>query len=383
MAYISSNANRFYTDVESTFGQIPAITAANRIPALKLGIKQQLDGGTRRDKTGSRTFGGVPPGGRRRTDYELQTYLTSWDKSTAAPGYGPLFQGALGAAPQRFAGGTVAAATAEGRLGFGAAHGLSAGQGVSSGGELRFVAAIVDASTVQLNVPFSTLPVVGATLGAAVTYQPATEPPSVSIFDYWSPSTAVQRILRGAAVDEMQILINGDFHEFHFAGLAKDVIDSASFSGTFPVEPAIDAFDYSIVPGHLGQAWLGVTPSKFCTITGGTVVVNNALQARSREFGACAVRAFAPGTRAVTAAFELYSMDDAATTELYQAARQGSPISVMFQLGVTEGQVMAVYLKSVIPEVPEFDDSDNRLQWKFRGSRAQGTVDDEVAVAFG
>jgi hypothetical protein len=113
------------------------------------------------------------------------------------------------------------------------------------------------------------------------------------------------------------------------------------------------------------------------------VVVNNALQARSKEFGTCAVKAFAPGTRAVTAAFELYSMDDAATTELYQAARQGSPISVMFQLGVTEGQVMAVYLKSVIPEVPEFDDSDNRLQWKFRGSRAQGTVDDEVAVAFG
>jgi hypothetical protein len=36
-----------------------------------------------------RTFGGVPPGGRRRTDYEVQTYLTSWDKTTAAPGSPP------------------------------------------------------------------------------------------------------------------------------------------------------------------------------------------------------------------------------------------------------------------------------------------------------
>ncbi len=44
---------------------------------------------------------------------------------------------------------------------------------------------------------------------------------------------------------------------------------------------------------------------------------------------------------------------------------------------------MGVYLKSVIPEVPEFDDGKNRLQWQFRPSRAQGTVDDEIAVAFG
>jgi len=86
--------------------------------------------------------------------------------------------------------------------------------------------------------------------------------------------------------------------------------------------------------------------------------------------------------RTMTAAFDLYSMDNDATKELYEAARQDSPISVMFQLGVAEGQVMAVYLKSVVPEVPEFDDSDNRLQWRFRTSRAQGTIDDEISVAF-
>ena len=45
--------------------------------------------------------------------------------------------------------------------------------------------------------------------------------------------------------------------------------------------------------------------------------------------------------------------------------------------------MMGVYLKSVIPVVPEFDDGENRLQWKFRRSRAQGTVDNEIAVAFG
>jgi hypothetical protein len=387
-SYISSNANRFYTALESTFGAVASITAADRIPAVKLGIRQQLDGGQRRDKTGSRTFGGTPAGVRRRTDFDLQTYLTSWDKAAAAPAYGPLFQSALGAAPQRFAGGMVASASAQGDVQFAAAHGLSAGQGVTSGGEVRFVAAIVDANTVQVNAPFTTLPAPGSMLGATVTYQPATELPSVSMFDYWSPSTAVQRILQGATVDQMEIAINGDFHQFRFTGLAKDLLDSATFDGpvgqlqAYPPEPAIAAFDYSIVPGHLGQAWLGVSPTKFCTITGGSVVVKNELAGRSREFGNCAPKAFAPGARSVTAAFDLYSMDSAATTELYEAARQSSPITVMFQLGQVEGQVVGVYLKSVVPEVPEFDDSDNRLQWKFRASRAQGTIDDEISVAF-
>ena len=95
-SYISSNANRFYTALESAYGKVEAITAANRIPAVKLGIQQQVETGTRRDKTGSRTFAGVPAGGRRRTNFDLQTYLTSWDKTTAGPGYGPLFQAALG-----------------------------------------------------------------------------------------------------------------------------------------------------------------------------------------------------------------------------------------------------------------------------------------------
>jgi hypothetical protein len=75
-------------------------------------------------------------------------------------------------------------------------------------------------------------------------------------------------------------------------------------------------------------------------------------------------------------------MDDNATKELYQAARQQSPISIMFQLGEVAGRVMGVHLKSVLPEVPEFDDGRNRLQWKFRASRAQGTLDDEISVAF-
>jgi hypothetical protein len=171
--------------------------------------------------------------------------------------------------------------------------------------------------------------------------------------------------------------------------MAQDLIDSSSFAAgmgqlsSFPAEPVIGSFDYSIVPGNMGEAWLGSTPGQFYTITSGTFQLDNGLDLRSKEFGTNLPQAIAPGPRSVTAAFSLYELDDAATQGLYQAARQQSPVSVMFQLGQQTGQVVGVYMMSVVPVVPEFDDSDNRLQWKFQGSKAQGTADNEIVVAFG
>jgi hypothetical protein len=81
--------------------------------------------------------------------------------------------------------------------------------------------------------------------------------------------------------------------------------------------------------------------------------------------------------------FAVYEQGAQQTRDLYQAARQRSPVSVMLRLGEQPGQMMGVYMKSVVPEVPEFDDSERRLQWRFSNSQAQGTADDEIVVAFG
>jgi hypothetical protein len=111
--------------------------------------------------------------------------------------------------------------------------------------------------------------------------------------------------------------------------------------------------------------------------------LDNDLEMRAKEFGCSVPRSIVPGRRSVTLDLELYEQDDQASIGLYQAARQQSPIGIMFQLGQQSGQLFGVYLKSLVPQVPEFDDSDRRLRWRFRNSRAQGTVDDEIAVAFG
>ncbi|MBS1832169.1 MAG: hypothetical protein JST65_05620, partial [Acidobacteria bacterium] len=289
--YVSSNDNRFYVASETAYGNVPSIDGQHRVPALRLRAKQTVDRVQRRDKTGSRTFAGLPPGTRNRTNFELSTYLTSWSDQSREPAYGPMFRSAMGGTGQLFTGGTVAS-TSGFNLTFSAAHGMtSAGKAVVVGGEMRFVVAIVNGTTVQLNAPFTGNVAGGTAVGATMNYAPETDLGSVSIFDYWSPSTLVHRIVSGAAVDQMRVKVNSDFHEFEFKGPARDIIDSTSFESgeggltDFPAEPALGGFDYSIIPGHLGQVWLGTPANRFYTLTEAELVVDNNIDVREREFG--------------------------------------------------------------------------------------------------
>jgi len=387
--YISSNNERAYVALETNFGIIPGITGQNRIPLVKLGAKQVPEQTSRRDKTGSRTFVGLPNTIRKATSFQLNTFMTEWTDPGAQPTHGPLFQAAMGAAPIIFNGGTVAAVTNQTQIQFAAPHGLSAGEGVTFSGEMRFVAAVQDSVTVFLNAPFSNVPVAGSTFGTTITFPLAETLASVSIFDYWDPSTAVQRILEGAVVDTIKIKINGDFQEFDFAGPSRDLLDSASFTSgeggltQFPAEPTTTGFDYTIVPGHLGEVWMGTSPDEFFTLTAGELTLDNAVELRVKEFGSDYARCIAAGERKITFNFEIFEQADAQTAGLYQAARQRSPISVMLQLGEQTSQLFGAYMPAMVPEVPEFDDNETRLQWKFQNSRAQGTVDNELYVAFG
>jgi hypothetical protein len=387
--YISSNENRFYAGLETSYGHTPIIAGQNRLPAVKLSIKHAVEKIDRRDKVGGRSFAGLPTGLRRKTDYQLRSYLTGWTDTSEQPGYGPLFRAAMGAAPRLHSGATIAGGSSESLLRFSSNHGLSSGQAVAVAGELRFVTAVPDQNSVELNAPLSTIPISGAVTGPTITYTLGRTLPSASIFDYWSPAEAVQRILCGAVVDKLKVVVNADFHEFHFAGPAQDLIDNVSFTPgqgdltDFPTEPESDSFDYSIVPGHMGQVWLGVTPERFYTLTSAELSLDNNIDVRNREFGSNNIRCIAAGVRNVNLDFELYGSDQESTTALYQAAKQRSPISAMFQLGEQEGQLFGAYMKSVTPETPQFDDSETRVRWRFSGCRAQGNSDDELTIAFG
>lgn len=386
--YISSNNNRLYVALEASYGNAGTITGRNRIPAVKLAAKQAPEQTGRRDKTGSRTFAGLPNGIRKKTTFQLNTFMTEWADQSAAPSHGPLFQAAMGGTPVFFNGGTVSGVTGGTQLQFAAAHGLAPGQAVAFSGEMRFATAIQNTTTVFLNAPFSSAPLAGAVMGKTITFTLSTELPSASVFDFWDPGTAVQRILNGAAMDTMKVKVNGDFHEFEFAGPSRDLLDNVSFASgaaglsQFPAEPTAINFDYTIVPGHLGQVWMGASAQKFLTLTAAELTLENNIALRAREFGSDFARCIAGGQRAVKLHFEMFEQDDPQTKELYQAARQRSPIGVMFQLGQQAGQLFGAYMPAMVPEVPEFNDQETRLQWKFQNSQALGTVDDELYIAF-
>jgi hypothetical protein len=387
-SYIASNDNRFYAALEPAYGKAGAITAASRFPAVKLTVRQETEKRVRKDKTGSRTFPGLPRGLRKKTTYDVRTYMTGLGGPGETPGYSPLFQAAMGGTPLTFGGGSADGSSTASTVRFATPHGLTAGQAIVFGDEIRFVAGVPDANTVQLAAPFSGSPANGQ-IGGTTSFRLGKELPSVSVYDHWGPSDAVQRIVCGAAVEQFRVTINGDFQEFQFSGPAADVIDSASFQSgeggleSYPEEPALEEAAYSIIPGHMGQAWIGTAPEQVFTLTEAEVELANDVVLRDKEFGASLARGISPGVRTVKLKFGVYEMTDELSRSLYQAARQKSPISVMFQLGQQPGQLCGVYMKSVTPEVPEFDDSDRRLQWKFTNCRAQGAIDDELYVAFG
>jgi hypothetical protein len=385
-SYILSNANRFYAAIETAYGQAAPVTADNRYPAVQLAAKQALQQSTRKDKTGSRTFLGTPPASRRSTAFQTQTYLTSW-KGTGTPSYGPLFQAALGGAPAISAQLAVTSVSTPVTLQTAAPHNLTEGSGISCNGEIRFVTAIPNGTTLTTNAPFTNI-AAGSVLLPTVTYSLSTTLPSLTLYDYWDPQTAVQRIITGAGVDTFELSLNGDFHEFLFRGPAADIVDSTSFiPGTaglsqFPAEPALQQFDYSVVPGHLGQVWLGGSASQFFTLTAAQIQVRNNLDTRHREFGATLPRALSPGMRHVLSHISILAQDDGQSAALYQAARARVPVPAMLQLGQQQGQLFGVYIPSIQPEIPTYNDSEYRLQWDFQNNLAQGQADDELYIAF-
>lgn len=386
--YISSNANRFYAVVETTYGQAAAPSSANRYPAIRLQAQQLLEPGKRLDKTGSRSFLGISPNARRHTAFETRTYLSSWNGS-GQPAYGALFQSAMGAVQELSTDLTVSAVPGPTQIQTANAHGLLVGSAISFLNEIRFVTGVPDSSTITFNAAFTNTPAIGAMLAPTISYTLSTAIPSLTLYDYWDPVTAVSRIVTGAAVDTFVASINGDFHEFVFSGPAADLLDSSSFvSGTaglsnFPAEPGIGDFDNSIVPGHLGQVWLGGgTVARFFTLTEASINLRNNMEVRNQEFGSSYPRAIAPGPRHISSTFTVLAQDDAQTTSLCAAAKQRTPISALLQLGQQQGRLMGLYLPSVVPEIPNYDDSDTRLRWEFRNNIAQGAANDEFYLAF-
>lgn len=386
--YVLSKNNRYYVALESSYGVVPTVSATNRVPGVRLAVTTQKVTVQRRDKVGTRTFLGMPGIPRKITSYEFETSLMA-GAGALPPAVGQMVQAALGAAAPPSVQQTATVNGNGAELDFPAAHNLAVGSGVTVGGEMRIVASVPSATSVRLSAPLTSTVSGSAQVMAAAAYVPTKVLPSVSLFDYWDPSSTVQRIVRGAGVDEMDVLVDGTEHKLVFRGPAADQLGSAAFQASksgltaFPTEPAVQAETWAPVPGHLGQVWLGSTPSQVLTLTKALVRVKNNLVTRSFEFGSTQPLGLSPGDREVDVQFEVYSTDESVFAEMYHAAQTETPIPLTIQLGDQAGAMAAVYIKTFVPQIPQFNDAETRLLWNFSSSRAQGAGDDEVFFAFG
>jgi len=386
--FIGSNNNRVYGALESVFGSAAAFSAVDRLPLSSFRLKERRVAGERRDKTGSRTYPGAPNNGRHSAILQLACYLTEWEAESGFPAMDPILQAVTGG-PVKISGpnsvdsygGSLTLTTAQ-------PHDLEAGQAISCGNEVRFVDAIADASTVILNARFTSDVYGGLPLNRAVTYTLGDLLKSLTLYDYWDPLAAVQRGVSGVGFEELRININGDFHEMTVAGEGRNYFDSVSFVdgiaglSEFPPEPIVDAGSVKLIPGTLGQAWIGSTGTQSYNVLLGSVRLRNGIDFRRREFGSGVAGCIAAGARDVRLDLQLSANASADMAALFAASRVREPLPIMFQLGDAAGQLCGVYMKSVVPEVPSFEDSRTKLEWSIRDARAQGSHNDELYIAF-
>ena len=386
MSYISRTANRIYAAKEAVYGTAAAIDADNRLIANRLRVQQICPPSQRRDKTGSRTHSPATVAGLKTTVYQISSYLTSaMTNSTAA---GVLFAAGCGAQAVVSSGLTIANSSNASSIQTTTPHGLAYGSPVSYGGEIRFVTGVPSPDTVELNAPLSTPLSAGVSLGVTSLFPLGIDLNGVTLYDYWDPTGAVNRILTGAVVDTIEIDVLGLQDDVSFIGRAAELVDSESFTPgsagleAFPSEPIPTKPLYSIVPSQSGQAWIGSTPEQFFTVAEARVRLDNNSMLRQRDMAAGTAGKIVPGARRVTTDFTIFAQNDQQTNDLYKIAAQRGTISVMLQFGRQSGRMMALYLPSVIPEVPVFDDSTDRLGWQFTNNFAGGINNDELYIAF-
>ncbi len=386
MSYIASSANRFYAAIEAAYGTAATVSVSQRVIASHLNLKQVITPSKRRDKTGSRTKQAANPNRQRRTAFSLATPVSTLENGL--PSCTALLESGLGGPPSTASRLTVANSTAAGSVQFATAHRLYAGDGLSLNSELRFVASVSDPFTVVLNEPSSQPVLSGSVADTCVTYRPGSTIRSLSLFDYWDPAGAVHRIAVGATVDGIAIDVSNNEPQITFSGHACDIVDSASFvSGScglsvFPAEPSGTAAPYSTVAATVGRVWISNYPSGSLSLLDAEVKLQNGNRLRDFEMGSAYPRAVVPGNRSVFAHFTALADSEQQAQSLCRMAKQRSTVSVVLQIGQAMGQVMAIYLPNVTPEMPVFEDGAPRLVWKFTNNEGTGVADDEISIAF-
>jgi hypothetical protein len=383
--YIATHSNRVYLKSEIDHPELNEMSEAQIAPVTSLRVSTKRKQLFRQDKTGYRSETPVLGPQRELIEVAMNLYGTGWDGGSTKTPISPVLESGFCAATRVGQSFGVAAVTGS-NVTFDSDTNLAPGDALVFGQEMRFVAALAGPRDVTLNAPFTLEPSAGATLQGSAGLNAGDSLRTVSALDTWSPAPAVQRLLTGLVADKLTIEINNDFLEIGMKGYAQNLFDSVSGSGgagfVFPPAPSGAAnILASPIAGHLGQAVVGVDGTRVCTLTEARITIDNNVDPRTDEFGCYGTKAFVLGKRRVTLDMTLFERNDSLSQSLYARAVNNAPVPVMLQVGNQAGAMFGIYLPAVLFAVPEFDDKQARLLWRFQSSLALGAANDEIFIA--
>ncbi len=383
--YIGTHSNRIYLKSEIDHPGTNDMTASQVAPVTSLRVANKRKQLIRRDKTGFRSETPVLGPQRELVELSMLSYGTGWDGGAGKTAISPILESGMAAATNL--GGSHSVSTVNGaQLSFAADANLSVGNALSFGSEMRFVAAVSGPRDITLNAAFNAVPTAGSVVVGCANLAAGDSVRTMALLDTWTPAQSVQRFLTGVTADQLSININNDFLEVGMRGYAQNMLDSVSGNGgvgfVFPSPPTGQGQTLAApIAGHLGQAIVGSEGISICTLTEAKITVDNGIDPRTEEFGCYGTKAYTLGRRRVSLDMTVFERNDTLSQTLYSNAANNIPTPVMLQIGNQPGSMFAIYLPAVLFAIPEFEDTESRLLWRFRSGLAFGAENDEIYLA--
>jgi hypothetical protein len=319
MADVLSRNQRGYVQVESTYGTIPNSSGAatvgnsNAFRFTRLNMNPSVAQIVRPDKTGSLSQT-VAAAGRRSGSGSMACSLAGSGTAGTAPDIGAFLQALFGKAP------------------------------AVSG-------------------------------GTSVTYAMDDNQYGLSVFDFWTPSTALQQIAFGTIVRRGRFSAGQDVASVEFDLQSRWVIDSAQFASAataakggltaFPSEPGSPTTNGNMAIGFTGANT--IDGSSYAELRSFEIDIN-----ANRELPNDVFNSYYPGSpggdiREVGVSWSIYDTDASALNTLKGKAISQTPVAVVFQIGTVPGNIWTFTMNNVVLNSPATDDGQRRKVVNFSG----------------
>ena len=206
----------------------------------------------------------------------------------------------------------------------------------------------------------------------SVTYALADAHPSLSIYNYRSPSTMTQKVAFGAIVQSMRCSFGDDVPTMDFSGQARWVLDSLQMvdllngatgkggltGATFPSEPASPVTNGDMAIGFTGV--ITIDSNTYSSLRAGSIAMDMARELPQNIFNSYFPGGPAADLRSIGLDFRLDDEDDSDLNSLKLKAINGTHVDIIFQIGTVAGNIWTWNLNNCILGAPDDDDSERK-----------------------